>query len=69
LDNQHSKLTNAMLLKSAVGRKQRVPNDIMHFFVELCLWTSVRNKRVRGWTDINELRAGVDNDPALPVPA
>jgi hypothetical protein len=65
LDNRFGAHTNALLLYSLYGNTKRVPNEIMRFFVELCLWTSTRNKSVQGWTDVDEFRAGVDRDHIL----
>jgi len=62
LDNKHGGSTDAMLLYSYFGKHQRVPNETMQFFIELCLWTSVRNKRVQSWTDIDEFRAAIESD-------
>lgn len=65
LDNKHGAYTDPLLLYSYFGKHKRVPNDAMLFFVELCLWTSVRNKRVQGWTDIDDFKSAVEIDHRL----
>jgi hypothetical protein len=62
LDNKHGGNTNAILLYSLFGKHKRVPNETMRFFIELCLWTSVRNKRVQGWTDVDEFKSSLESE-------
>lgn len=65
VDNKHGGLTDAMMLYSMFGKHKRVPNDYMRYFIELCLWTSIRNKRVQGWTDIEDFKSDVAPDHIL----
>jgi hypothetical protein len=62
VDNDHARIAGPLLLYSFFGKHKRVPNDIMRFYVELCLWTSVRNKRVQGWTDIDDFKSQIDQE-------
>jgi len=64
LDNKHSRYAGPLLLYY-VGKKKRVPKDAMRFFIELCLWTAVRNKRLEGWVDAIDFRSSFASDDIL----
>ena len=65
LDNRYGRYTRSMLLLGAASEGKRVPNRVMRFFVELCLWTSVRNRRTQGWIDIADFRTRLNGNSIL----
>ena len=62
IDGRHASSMDAMLLYGYYGTHTEVPDEVIDFFVDLCLWTSVRNRRVQGWIDITDFTSGIAPD-------
>jgi hypothetical protein len=62
LDSRHGRHVDVMSWHTLYGNTKRVPNNVCHFFIELCLWTSLRNKRVQGWSHVDGIKEGLCKD-------